>query len=188
MCGAQTRIAVQGALGDDTPTPWTTAHQTQYLVLIDNVRSIFNVGYIFRAFYGVGVAHIHLCGITPTPQHPKISKTSLGAERSVSWTYHRNALDAANEIKAAGASLWALENTATSESLFDQAGLSDQPNIALVVGNELTGIDPELLAMCDRVVHLPMAGVKGSLNVAVAFGIAVYWLRGVTNARAMDKR
>ena len=145
--------------------------------LLDNIRSIFNVGAIFRTADGAGLRRLHLCGITATPNHPKVAKTALGAERATAWTHHNNALDAAKALKGQGMQLWALERRAGSQSLFAANPLHAGTPLVLVVGNELAGIDPQLLGICDRVLHLPMEGIKESLNVAIAFGIAAYHLR-----------
>jgi tRNA G18 (ribose-2'-O)-methylase SpoU len=140
------------------------------VVVVDNVRSLFNVGSIFRSADGAGIHHLHLCGITPTPANPKLAKTALGAEHAVSWTYHRNSLDCAEQLRAAGYLLWALEEHAAATSIFT-VPLPMVP-VALVIGNEVTGVDPALLACCSTVVALPMQGIKRSLNVATAFGAA----------------
>jgi 23S rRNA (guanosine2251-2'-O)-methyltransferase len=145
--------------------------------LLDNIRSVFNVGNMLRSADGVGIRHVHLCGITPTPSNPKLAKTSLGAEHTVAWSYHRDGLAAALSLKESGLRLWALEGGARSESLFEAVADLHGPPIVLVVGNEISGVDPGILAQCDRVLYLPMQGVKTTLNVAVAFGIAVYFLR-----------
>lgn len=144
--------------------------------LLDNVRSAFNVGSIFRCADGVGIEQLYLCGITPTPNHPKVAKTALGAEQNISWHHANNALEVAYHCQAQGQQLWALEETAQAEALFAAALPPVDAPIVLVVGNEVTGVDPELLALCDRVLAIPMRGSKRSLNVAIAFGIAAYWL------------
>ena len=87
--------------------------------LLDNIRSVFNVGNILRSADGVGIRHVHLCGITPTPSNPKLAKTSLGAEHTVAWSYHRDGLAAAISLKEKGLRLWALEGGPRSESLFE---------------------------------------------------------------------
>lgn len=140
------------------------------VALLDNVRSIFNVGSIFRSADGAGLQQLHLCGITPTPDHPKVAKTALGAEQSVAWCYHRNGVDAVDWLHAQGYTLWALEERPAAESLFTV----DPPlqPLVLVVGSEVTGVDPGILQRCDKIVAIPMRGVKRSLNVATAFGIA----------------
>jgi tRNA G18 (ribose-2'-O)-methylase SpoU len=145
-------------------------------IVLDNIRSTFNVGAMFRTSDGAGVKKLYVCGITPTPEHPKMVKTGLGAEWSVPWSYHTNALAVVKELKEKGYVVYALESTETSISLFDLALRDSNQPLALVVGNEVTGVDPDILALCDKVVHIPMLGYKHSLNVSIAFGIAVYHL------------
>lgn len=144
-------------------------------VILDNLRSTLNVGSIFRTADGAGVAHIHCCGTCPTPDHPKIKKSGLGAEEFIPWTYHRNALDLAVEMKHDGAQLLCLEATPSSHSLFTRY-IDPTKITVLVMGNEVSGIDPAILSLADDVLDIPMAGQKTSINVAVAFGIAVYTL------------
>lgn len=146
-------------------------------VLLDNIRSAWNVGSMLRAADGAGVRRVHLCGVSAEPNHPKVVKTSLGAERSLAWQVHKDGYQAARALKEQGLHLWALEGGPRAENMFSIADLHPPEPLVLVVGNELTGVDPEILSLCERVVSLPMLGVKGSLNVAVAFGIAVYTLR-----------
>jgi tRNA G18 (ribose-2'-O)-methylase SpoU len=152
-------------------------HQNKkFEVVLDNIRSTFNVGAIFRSSDGVGINKIHLCGITPPPTNPKVHKTSLGSEFTVNYETHPNALSLIKSMKENGYIIWALEKTSMSQSIFDfQITEFSQPTI-LVVGNEITGVDPDVLKVCDAHLHIPMVGLKNSLNVAIAFGIAVYTL------------
>ena len=145
--------------------------------LLDNIRSTYNVGSMFRTADGAGLRHLHLSGLTPTPGNPKINKTSLGAEGVVPWSYHLNGLDTAMGLKGKGLRLWALEISSQADSLFTVMPELTGPPILLVVGNEISGVDPSLLEVCDKVLAIPMLGQKRSLNVAIAFGIAVYHLR-----------
>ncbi|MCA9681064.1 MAG: RNA methyltransferase [Myxococcales bacterium] len=148
--------------------------------LLDNVRSLQNVGSVFRAADGAGVSHLHLGGFTPTPRHPKLAKTALGSEQSVPWSHHPDPAAAAEVLLASGKRLWAVEGGPRSRDLFDlvaEAGGPADPPIVLVFGHEVSGVDPRILARCQQVARIPMAGVKGSLNVSVAFGIATYLLR-----------
>jgi len=145
--------------------------------LLDNIRSVFNVGNMLRTADGAGIRHMHLCGITPTPNNPKLAKTALGAERSIPWSQHRDGLAAAVSLREKGLRLWALEGGSRAESLFDAGVHQKGQPIVLVVGSEISGVDPGILEHCERVLCLPMQGVKNTLNVAVAFGIAAYFLR-----------
>jgi 23S rRNA (guanosine2251-2'-O)-methyltransferase len=176
-CSGPTRV-VQSPYASQIVEPTARVDAgTPVEALLDNIRSTFNVGSMIRTADGAGVRRIHLCGITPTPDHPKVSKTALGAEFSVPWTQHWDAVSAVESCRQQGMRLWALEGGSDSEPLFDI--LTDVPGepILLVVGNEVSGVDPGLLALCQRRVAIPMLGVKESLNVAIAFGIAIYTLR-----------
>jgi 23S rRNA (guanosine2251-2'-O)-methyltransferase len=179
-CGSPTRLVESPYPGLKVdPRPVQAGRVIQ--ALLDNIRSSLNVGSMFRTADGAGVSHLHLCGITPAPDHPKVAKTALGAEFSVPWTQYWDALEAADSLKQGGFELWALEGGPRSISIFEAA--RDQPPspsekpLLLVVGNEVSGVDPGLLELCQQVVNIPMQGAKQSLNVAVAFGIAVYTLR-----------
>jgi len=175
-CGAATHAATDPFAGH-RPEPVAGGAAPAVEALVDNVRSLFNVGSIFRTADGAGISPLHLCGITATPDHPKLAKTALGAETSVPWRYASNGLEAAEALKADGRQLWALEGGRRTRSLFDIIPDPAGPPIVLVVGHERAGIDPGILDVCDRVLQIPMQGVKASLNVATAFGIAAYYLR-----------
>lgn len=149
---------------------------TRIEALLDNIRSLYNVGSMFRSADGAGIGHLYLCGMTPTPGNPRLAKTALGAQNTVPWSYRRNGLSAAVSLRESGGRLWALEGGPSSiplhEALPDLLG----PPLVLVVGNEVSGVDPAVLELCERIVHIPMRGAKSCLNAAVAFGIAAYQL------------
>ena len=150
----------------------------QISCLLDNIRSAYNVGAIFRTADGVGLTHLYLCGLTPSPgDNPSVGKTALGAEKRLSWSSHLNALVLAAHLSEQGCRLVGLECTPKATPIYRFRGEppDDRP-IVLVVGNERTGVDLGLLDLCDEVLALPMTGEKESLNVAVAFGVAAYWL------------
>jgi tRNA G18 (ribose-2'-O)-methylase SpoU len=157
---------------------------------MDNIRSAWNVGSILRSADGFGFTHAYLCGITPTLKNETVQKTSLGAEESVTWSYHKDALKLVKGLKKEGWKIFALEEDerATAITNASTAGLdtiskntrSTGPSAqreVLIVGNEVTGVDPELLDLCDTIHYIPMHGQKRSFNVAIAFGIAAYALR-----------
>ena len=172
-CGAPVTVVHRLQTPAKTPRPAAPAdpaHAGGWAALLDNVRSLFNVGSIFRSADGAGFHTLYLCGITPTPANPKLAKTALGAEQSVTWTSRPNAVDLAHELIAAGHTLWALEEADGAESLF--AAPAPPRGLVLVVGSEVTGIDPDLLRLCERTLAIPMQGTKRSLNVATAFGVA----------------
>ncbi len=174
-CRGEVLIAARALAKSAAPE---TIRATSKLVgLLDNIRSIHNVGSMFRTADGAGLPHLHLAGITATPDHPKLAKAALGAQQTVGWTYHANGVEAAERLRTEGFRLWALERLTTADrpalAMLDPAA----GPLALVVGNERAGVDPGILALCDVVLSLPMVGQKSSLNAAVAFGIAVYYLR-----------
>jgi 23S rRNA (guanosine2251-2'-O)-methyltransferase len=151
--------------------------QHRISVLVDNIRSTYNVGSIFRSADGCQFDHIHLCGISPTPENHRVGKTALGAENTIQWTSHNNSIDTALNLHQEGWLLWGLENTPNADSIYSIKYDNNYAPIALIIGNEIAGIDPGLLAICDRIITIPMLGYKRSLNVASAFGIAAYHLR-----------
>lgn len=144
--------------------------------LLDNIRSIHNTGSMFRTADGAGVGHLYLAGITATPDHSRLAKAALGAHEVVNWSYGPNAVELAAALRADGYQLWALEPRTLSSP--NGVTVDERPaRLALVVGNERAGVDPGVMALCDGVLSLPMTGQKTSLNAAVAFGIAVYYLQ-----------
>lgn len=141
------------------------------VVLVDNVRSLWNVGAIFRTADACGVGEIVLAGISGCPPRKEIAKTALGAEEAVAWRYRADATEALREIDAEGYVPVAIETSARAVPL--QA--ADWPErVCLVVGNEVAGISPSVLSACPRHIFIPMRGLKDSLNVAVAFGIVAF--------------
>lgn len=149
-------------------------------VLLDNIRSAWNVGSIFRSADGFGFAHAHLCGITPTPESEAVMKTSLGAENTVTWSYHKDAVKLVRGLKKEGWQVWALEEHERAVSLSTFPRNPSSIPLILIIGNEVTGVDPDLLDLSDSIFHIPMYGQKTSFNVAVAFGIAAYQLSGLS--------
>jgi len=143
------------------------------VVVCDSIRSLYNVGSIFRTSDALGVEKIWLCGITGTPEQKGLTKVSLGAENSVKWEWAKNAWQVAEKLKRQGYQIVALELTEKSK---DIKLFKPKRKIALIVGNEVSGVSTALLKRSDAVVHIPMRGIKESLNVSVAYGIAVYQL------------
>lgn len=145
------------------------------VAILEEIRSLWNVGSIFRSSDGAGFSHLFLIGITGCPPRKEIAKTSLGAEDHVAWNYSGNSLPVIKEFKARGYQIVGLEKTESSKPLSTalKEKLLSKP-LCLIVGSETKGIYAETLAECDLVLDLPMRGFKESLNVAVAFGIASY--------------
>jgi 23S rRNA (guanosine2251-2'-O)-methyltransferase len=177
-CGAPARLVAMATPDEAEPVKArATATKGGIHLLLDNWRSLFNVGAAFRTADGAGVGHLYLCGITATPEHRKLAKTALGAEQAVAWSYHPDAVTLATTLRSAGAQLWVLERDSRAQGLFDITSLPNKSTVVLVAGNEVLGVDPGLVEIADQVIQLPMLGSKGSLNVAVALSIATYWLR-----------
>lgn len=172
VCLGLTQAALERPLHKESAHVPVLADSPPLEALLDNVRSAWNVGAIFRTADGLGVAKLHLCGITPTPENQSVAKTALGADQIIPWTQARNALSLAEKLLSEGVRLWALEQDERAIPV-STGWEADQRRIVLVVGNEVTGVDPALLDLCERIVFIPMQGQKRSLNVEVAFGVAV---------------
>jgi len=145
-----------------------------FCVVLNDIRSLHNVGAIFRTADGAGVEKIWLCGITGYPPQGGIAKTSLGAEDHVPWEYRQDGLALLKELKIKGYQIVLLEQMVGSVG-YDQ--FTPQAPLCLVMGNEVTGISDSLLELCDQAVEIDMAGIKNSLNVSVAFGVMAYQIR-----------
>lgn len=145
------------------------------IVVLDNIRSMHNVGSVFRTADAFLLEGIYLCGYTPRPPHRDIHKTALGATETVEWKYFDTTMAAVNELKEKGYTVVAAEQVDTSISLnsFDTQAYE---KLAVVFGNEVTGVDEEVLAACEGSVEIPQAGMKHSLNISVATGIVLWEL------------
>lgn len=144
-------------------------------VLLDNIRSLYNVGSIFRTADAARIEKLFLCGITGYPPRKEIDKTALGAVETVPWEYHPEAVDVLKELKQQNIPIIALEHTSESKSCWEYDYTFP---CCLVIGNEVWGIREELLAYADAAIEIPMFGAKHSLNASVAFGITIYEIIG----------
>ena len=140
-------------------------------ILVENVRSVHNVGSIFRSADGFGANMIYLTGYTACPPRQDLAKTALGSENAVPWEHLENPIEMAEKIKKQGIRLVLLEQTVTSKSIYD---IKWQFPICFIVGNEVDGVSEELSNLVDIHAEIPMRGVKQSLNVSVATGVAGY--------------
>lgn len=174
LCGAATHVVAAPVVAAANQQVYS--HAT-IAGLLDNIRSIHNVGSMFRSADGAGLQHLYLNGITATPAQPKLTKAALGAQERVPWSYETNGPLLALSLKQKGYHLLAVETSEQARPLFEAELAGGAMPLVIVVGNERAGIDPGVLAHCDSVVSLPMNGTKRSLNVAVAFGIVAYTLR-----------
>lgn len=161
-----------------------TVKKLPVTVLLNSIRSSYNVGSIFRTSDGVMIEKLILCGYTPhppideeNPGNKDVLKTALGSTQSVKWQYVKNPIDAIKDLKTKGIKICALELTENSKP-FSDSKLYDFP-LCLVVGNEITGVSQEVLDLCDYSIEIPQYGIKQSLNVAVAYGIAIFELRKI---------
>lgn len=148
------------------------------VAIIDNIRSLYNIGSIFRTADGLGVKKIFICEKSGTPkgkQLDKIHKTSLGAEKSTAWEYSKSTVKTITRLKQQGFEIIAIEKTLNSQSILDYKMTNKK--IALIFGHELYGVNEAVLALSNRIIHLPMMGSKQSYNVSVAFALAVSTLK-----------
>jgi tRNA G18 (ribose-2'-O)-methylase SpoU len=148
------------------------AERLPIYVMLDNIRSLYNVGSMFRSSDGARIEKLLLCGYTPHPPRKEIEKTALGATSTVPWEYFKNPKDAIAWVKSRGIALCVLEHTDSSVPYYSLTPA--QFPLCLVVGNEITGISKDIVSEADLAVDIPMYGLKQSLNVAVAYGIALY--------------
>jgi len=146
-----------------------------YLILPD-IRSCHNVGAMFRTADACGVDKLYLVGYTATPPKPQIDKVALGAETWIPWEHKKNLKRLITTLKKKGFFIVGLEKNERSIDI-SELSLEKQRNIALIVGNEVDGVEPEISKLCDVVVHIPMYGKKESLNVSVAAGIGMYVIK-----------
>lgn len=155
-----------------TPEEALAAQRHPVIGVLDNIRSLYNVGACFRTADAMLLERLVLCGYTPTPPRKEIFKTALGATETVPWEHFDSAVDAVDHLRASGVAVYALEITESSVAV-DEFPAMKFP-AAIVIGNEIAGVSHEVLERCDGAIEIPMYGVKHSLNVSVAFGIAVF--------------
>ena len=158
--------ATAGTLPDDSRFP-------VYLVL-DDVRSMHNVGSAFRTADAFNAKGIYLCGYTPRPPHRDIHKTALGATETVPWIYDEQIVHALEELRSKGYKIWAVEQVHNSISLENSPFSNPDEKIALIFGNEVTGVSDAALALCDGCIEIPQWGTKHSLNISVTVGIVLW--------------
>lgn len=144
-----------------------------FVVILDSVRSLNNIGSVFRTSDAFLVERILLCGITATPPSPEIHKTALGAEDSVKWEYYQTTQQALTLLKEQGYTLFAIEQVENSVMLQD-VELDKHKKYAVILGNEVKGVQQEVVDMCDNCIELPQFGTKHSLNVSVTAGIVIW--------------
>ena len=156
------------------PEEFKQTKKIPLVVVLDNVRSLHNVGSVFRTSDAFLVQAVYLCGITATPPHAEIHKTALGAENTVDWKYFEKTIDAIRELKQEGFHIAAVEQ-AENSILLDDFRIKETP-FAIVLGNEVKGVDQDVMNLCDSCIEIPQFGTKHSLNVSVTSGILIWEL------------
>ncbi|MGC6422392.1 MAG: RNA methyltransferase [Flavobacteriaceae bacterium] len=160
-------------LGRKTVPEFKSAQKTPVIVVLDNIRSLNNIGSVFRTADAFLIEKVYLCGITATPPHKDIHKTALGATDAVDWEYRKDALELILELQAEGIQILAIEQAQGALSLQDFHPTA-QLHYAIVLGNEVKGVSQDIVSRADTVIEIPQEGTKHSLNIAVAAGVVLW--------------
>jgi len=160
-------------LGRINVSEFKHSEKVPLIVVLDNIRSLNNVGSVFRTSDAFLIKKIYLCGITATPPNKEIHKTALGATESVSWEYRESTVDLLQELQANGVKVGAIEQAENSVSLQD-FNLERDTTYAIVFGNEVKGVQQEVVSMSDYCIEIPQFGTKHSLNIAVCCGVVLW--------------
>ncbi len=147
------------------------------LIVLDNIRSMHNVGSVFRTADAFLVAEIILCGVTPQPPHRDIHKSALGATESVKWSYEKNTVEAIQKLKTEGYKIIAIEQVHDSMSL-SNFSKAENEKLVFIFGNEVQGVSDEVLALCNACIEIPQHGSKHSFNISVSVGIVLWEVLG----------
>lgn len=160
-------------LGRITVEEFKTIEKTKLIIILDDIRSLNNIGSVFRTSDAFKVKKIYLCGISATPPHREIQKTALGATETVAWEYRENIIELLNELRQEDIDVFAIEQVENSISLekFQPNKLKDT---ALIFGNEVMGVSQEAINICDGYIEIPQFGTKHSLNISVSTGVVVW--------------
>ncbi len=149
------------------------AQKTPVVIVLDNIRSLNNIGSVFRTADAFLIEKIYLCGITATPPHKDIRKTALGATESVDWEYRESTLQLVEKLKSDGYTVLAIEQAENAQMLH-QFNIQSPKKYALIFGNEVKGVDQQVVNACDGVLEIPQFGTKHSLNISVSVGVVVW--------------
>lgn len=160
-------------LGRKTVPEFHESEKTPLLLVLENIRSMHNVGSVFRTADAFLLEGIYLCGYTPVPPHRDIHKTALGATETVQWKYFKDTVEAIKELRSSDYEIWAVEQAVESIPLQDFIPPVEHP-IALIFGNEVSGISESALSQCDGCIEIPQYGMKHSLNISVTAGMVVW--------------
>ena len=162
-------------LGRKSVEEFRVAEKMPIIVVLENIRSAYNVGSVFRTADAFLVEAIYICGYSARPPHKEIKKTALGAEETVSWKHFKTAGEAVEELKGAGYRVYAAEQAAGSQEL-QTVQFAPGEKIAMVFGNEVTGVEQPTIHLCDGCIEIPQLGMKHSLNIATAAGVVLWEL------------
>ncbi|HRO47369.1 MAG TPA: RNA methyltransferase [Agriterribacter sp.] len=168
-------------LNRKTVEEFRQSDKNPFTVVLDNIRSMHNVGSVFRTADAFLVESVCLCGYTPRPPHRDIHKTALGATETVHWVYYASTVEAVHALKKDGYAIWAVEQAEGSVALDKLnrtmlAGSGNMQKIAVIFGNEVSGVAEGVLKLCDGCIEIPQSGMKHSLNISVAAGIVLWEL------------
>jgi 23S rRNA (guanosine2251-2'-O)-methyltransferase len=161
-------------LGRKSVDEFKSAEKLPVIAVFENVRSAYNVGSLFRTADAFLIEAVYLTGYTAFPPHKEIKKTALGAEDTVTWKHFKNISDAIDDLHSLGYKIYAIEQVANSLQLHQFSGSSEK--VAVIFGNEVTGVEQSTIALCDGCIEIPQLGMKHSLNVAVAAGVVLWEL------------
>lgn len=156
-----------------TPEAFRESEKIPLVVVLDHVRSLHNVGSVFRTADAFRIEAIYLCGITATPPHPEIHKTALGAEDTVDWKYYKDTLEAVDNLHNNGYTVCAVEQ-AQGSVMLNNLLVNNEKKYAIILGNEVKGVQQEVVDNCDLCIEIPQYGTKHSLNVSVTAGIVMW--------------
>ena len=162
-------------LGRKSVEEFKQATKNPIIAILDNIRSVYNVGSIFRTADAFLIEGICICGYTPTPEHKQMAKTALGATDTVDWIQYSSALQAVQELQQKGYQVFAIEQATNSISL-EKFPVNNYTKIAVVFGNEVEGVQQEVIEACNGCIEIPQLGMKHSLNVSVASGVVLWKL------------
>ncbi|MBR8802136.1 RNA methyltransferase [Porphyromonas levii] len=164
-------------MGRMSPKEYALARKRRIVVVLDNIRSMHNVGSVFRTADALRLERLYLCGISGVPPHAEIHKSALGAEEVVEWHYFKETKDAVLQLKDEGYMVWSLEQAEHSVLLPNvQEHIGNSQPIAIVLGNEVEGVQQEVIDLSDGVIEIEQYGTKHSMNVSVAAGIVMWYL------------
>jgi tRNA G18 (ribose-2'-O)-methylase SpoU len=161
-------------LGRKSVEEFRQSEKMPVIAVLENIRSAYNVGSVFRTADAFLLEGIYICGYSPFPPHKEIRKTALGAEESVTWKHFKTAREAIQELRSLGYMIYSVEQAEQSMKLHQFRSASER--LAVVFGNEVTGVEQSTIELCDGIIEIPQLGMKHSLNIATAAGVVLWEL------------